>query len=355
MGNDKNRTAFAFKAVLADSTPAEIHEAFWNMVKHDHPDALLLGFLRARKWNVNAALVMAISALHWRLRKSKVDSDIMFNGDGGMQMWAQSSGPKAKVGEDFMSQIRIGKSFLHGRDKQGRPLCYVRVRLHKPGLECEEAVERFTVYTIETTRMFLQPPVDTATVIFDMTGSGLANMDYKLVKFMINCFVANYPESLGIVLVHKAPWVFNTIWKIIRSWLDPVVASKIHFTSNVKDVEAFIDMTSIIKELGGPLDWEYTYTEPIEGENAVMEDAEGRRKLEKERACLARDYEVIVLEWIMSQLNAPQGNAPAFTPSQEVDIFQRRRDEIAAKLRNNYWDLDPYVRARSIYDRLGEL
>ena len=42
-----------------------------------------------------------------------------------------------------------------------------------------------------------------------MTGFSLANMDYTPVKFMIKCFEANYPECLGAVLVHKAPWVFQ--------------------------------------------------------------------------------------------------------------------------------------------------
>lgn len=37
----------------------------------------------------------------------------------------------------------------------------------------------------------------------------MANMDYTPVKFMIKCFEANYPESLGAVLVHKAPWLFQ--------------------------------------------------------------------------------------------------------------------------------------------------
>lgn len=26
---------------------------------------------------------------------------------------------------------------------------------------------------------------------------------------MIKCFEANYPESLGVVLIHKAPWIFS--------------------------------------------------------------------------------------------------------------------------------------------------
>ena len=33
--------------------------------------------------------------------------------------------------------------------------------------------------------------------------------DYTPVKFMIKCFEANYPESLGTVLVYKAPWIFQ--------------------------------------------------------------------------------------------------------------------------------------------------
>jgi CRAL/TRIO domain len=33
--------------------------------------------------------------------------------------------------------------------------------------------------------------------------------DYTPVKFMIKCFEANYPESLGAVLIHKSPWIFQ--------------------------------------------------------------------------------------------------------------------------------------------------
>lgn len=46
-------------------------------------------------------------------------------------------------------------------------------------------------------------------IIFDMTNFTLANMDYAPVKFIIKCFEANYPESLGAVLIHNAPWIFS--------------------------------------------------------------------------------------------------------------------------------------------------
>lgn len=351
MKNDKHGMANAFRAALAGTSPADIRTAFWDMVKHDHPDALLLRFLRARKWDVNAALVMAISALHWRAEDSKVDSDVIFRGEEGMLNLMKSEEPAdKKEGGDFMQQIRMGKSFLHGVDKEGRPICYVRVRLHKPGEQSEASLERFTVYTIETARMFLRLPVDTATVLFDMTDFGMANMDYTPVKFMIKCFEANYPESLGTVLVHKSPWIFQGIWRVIKGWLDPVVAGKVHFTNTIDDLGEYIDKSTIIKELSGPKDWSYHFQEPIPGENDLMENEEAKMIFLKERDALSRKYEEVVKDWISSTL------PPSSPPSTAAEAaFRQRRDETAEQLRVNYWKLDPYVRARTVYDRTGEL
>ena len=161
--NDKHGQTKEFNQALASQSPESLREAFWSMTKHDHPDALLLRFLRARKWDVQAALVMMISTMHWRSQEQHVDDDIMVNGEGGALRESKSSNAsEKKEGEDFMAQMRMGKSFLHGIDKEGRPCCYVRVRLHRQGEQTERSLERYTVYTIETTRMMLRPPVDTA-------------------------------------------------------------------------------------------------------------------------------------------------------------------------------------------------
>ena len=81
---------------------------------------------------------------------------------GALEKEKSGETDEKRLGQDFLSQIRMGKSFLHGTDKNGRPICVVRVRLHKQGEQCEESLERYTVYLIETTRMVLSPPVDTA-------------------------------------------------------------------------------------------------------------------------------------------------------------------------------------------------
>ncbi|KAK3896828.1 CRAL-TRIO domain-containing protein, partial [Staphylotrichum tortipilum] len=208
---DKYGQTKHFYETLASQSPESIRDTIWSMVKHDHPDALILRFLRARKWDAERALIMLVSTMNWRATQMKVDEDIMRNGEAAALAAEGSTGDAAaqKLGHDFMTQIRKGISYVHGHDKEGRPLCFVNVRLHRQGEQAEEALERYTVYLIETCRMLLQPPVDTATIVFDMTNFSMANMDYAPVKFMIKCFEANYPECLGTVLVHKAPWIFQ--------------------------------------------------------------------------------------------------------------------------------------------------
>lgn len=162
--NDKHGQAKEFRQALQNQSPESLRTAFWGMVKHDDPDALLLRFLRARKWDVQAALVMMISTLHWRSQEMHVDDDIVFKGEGGALIDAKSASDATtkKDAEDFLTQLRMGKSFLHGVDAEGRPVCIVRARLHRAGEQTEKSLERFTVYTIDTARMMLRPPIDTA-------------------------------------------------------------------------------------------------------------------------------------------------------------------------------------------------
>ena len=161
--DDKYGQNKQFKQALASQTPEDLRTAFWSMVKHDNPDGLLLRFLRARKWDVQKALVMLVTTMHWRSQEMHVDDDVIKAGEAGAVEASQSSDPATrKEGEDFLAQLRMGKSYLHGVDKEGRPMCFVRVRLHKQGEQSEASLERYTVYIIETARLLLTGPVDTA-------------------------------------------------------------------------------------------------------------------------------------------------------------------------------------------------
>ncbi|KAK8076133.1 CRAL/TRIO domain protein, partial [Apiospora phragmitis] len=317
--DDKYGQNKVFRETLASRSPESIRHTMWGMIKMDHPDQLLLRFLRARKWDVNKALVMLVSTMKWR------------------QDYKTGTEAQKTFAHDFLMQMRMGKSFEHGIDKDGRPINTIRVRLHKGGDQSQESLERYTIYLIETTRIMLKHPIETGCIIFDMTGFSMANMDYTPIKFMIQTFEANYPESLGVVLVHKAPWIFQ----VIRGWLDPVVAAKVHFTNNVKELSGFVPMNRIPSELEGEDPWTYQYVEPTPGENAKMKDTATRDKLQAEREALYEEFEAKTLEWIHE------------TDAEKRKTLGTQRDQTSKKLYSSFWQLDPYVRARSLYDRVG--
>lgn len=125
--------------------------------------------------------------------------------------------------------------------------------------------------------------------------------------------------------------------------MDPVVAAKVNFTNNTKDLEEFIEPGRIPRELGGKEDWEYKYVEPLEGENNKMKDTETRDKLLEGRDKLVHEFEGATLRWIITG------------GTSEGDAVKQERNELARRLREDYWNLDPYVRARSVYDRTGVL
>ncbi|KAL4925321.1 CRAL-TRIO domain-containing protein [Aspergillus undulatus] len=331
---------------LAQMAPEDVRFGILTAAKHEHPDVYLLRFLRVSEWDVNQALVHLLNAIVWRLKEMQVDNVLLPRGELYAAENEQDLTNPDKAGEarGFINQIRVGKGFVHGVDRMNRPIAIVRIRHHHPGEQTEQALNQFITHIVESARLLVSPPVETATVLFDMTGFSLANMEYAPVKFIIRCFEVYYPECLGVLLIHNAPRVFGGVWKIIRPWMDPRIVEKTHFTRSVADLEKFIHRDQIIAELGGNEDWEYEYTEPDPNENQAMNDNATRDSLLAERQSIGEEFLSATSRWVSA---ARGGNAS------EMEEATEQREEIVDQIRANYWDLDPYVRARNNLDRTG--
>ncbi|KAI8369813.1 CRAL-TRIO domain-containing protein [Choanephora cucurbitarum] len=220
---------------------SELRSTFWNMVATDNPDAVLLRFLRARKWDLDASYQMLANTLRWRL-VMRID-DIVSLGESGMR--DELNKLKPELGDCFIKQLNSGKAYLGGPDKMGRGICFINVSLHQKDEQPLEAIKLLTMYVMETSRVIVHQPIESACIVFNMDGFTLKNMDFDFVKFLVGCFEAYYPETLGSCLIHKAPWVFSTVWNLITPLLDPVVASKIHFTKDCKELTNYVDMAAL--------------------------------------------------------------------------------------------------------------
>jgi hypothetical protein len=75
----------------------------------DHPDAVVLKYLRARKWNPAAGVSMLAACMKWRIESGV--QEIPKQGEEGYQHR-----------EGFLTQMSSGKGFIFGSDRQQRPV-----------------------------------------------------------------------------------------------------------------------------------------------------------------------------------------------------------------------------------------
>lgn len=132
--------------------------------------------------------------------------------------------------------------------------------------------------------------------------------------------------------------------------MDPVVASKVHFTRSVNDLDKFISRDQIPRELAGDEEWEYRYIQPEDNENEIMQDTATRDSLMYERMMIGLRMLAATAAWISvtDYSGGPEDKS-------KVEELKIRRNGIIEEFKQNYWKLDPYIRARALIDRAGVL
>ncbi|KAG0055925.1 hypothetical protein BGZ83_007048 [Gryganskiella cystojenkinii] len=314
--------------MTARFTGAQLHRTFWKFTMMEHPDMIILKFLRARKWIVDDAIKMLVQTLKWRIIE-KVDELIELS-----DVELDAKYPR------FLEQMKMGKGYLRGADPSDRPICVINTRVHHKSDQSAKTIRRFTLYTMECGRTVLPLGSETVIVIFDLSKFGLDNMDWSFVRLFVQCFENYYPETLEVCVVHKAPFVFRGLWKLIQPLLDPSVASKFIFTKNNAELHKVIPREVLpIQPYDGLDDWKYQYAPMQPGENDRMMDKDKKEDLLMERESLEIKFDIVTRSWIKNVRQVGQTS---------VD-----RDVIAMELREQYFRLSPYVRAKNLYQRWG--
>ncbi|TIB62862.1 hypothetical protein E3P77_03731 [Wallemia ichthyophaga] len=195
---------------------------YFNEKRHD--DRCLLRFLRARKFDVAKAEEMLDAAEKWRKE---------FNVDA------------IKESEFDQKELEIINKyypkFYYKTDKDGRPVYIERLGyLNVPELYKATTAERMLkhlVYEYEKCFDSRFPAcskasgkhIETSCTILDMHNVGIKSFyDVKdYVAQASNIGQNYYPETMGKFYIINAPFLFTTVWSVVKGWLDPVTVSKI--------------------------------------------------------------------------------------------------------------------------------
>jgi len=297
-------------------------ENLFRTIGFEHPDGILLRYLRARKWILNDSFEQLIDTIEWR---SRIHLDrLMFNGESTIEV----------------NELRQGKTFYIGFDHFHRPINYIGVRFHLKGEFSSESTENLTILTMEIGRQLLRDPIETVTVLIDLTDFSLKNMDFQHVKFIINVLQNYYPESLGLALIVNSPWLFNSCWNIIKSWLDPIVQQKIRFIRNVDELKEFIPSNLLPKHLNGT-NQRFEYIGPSRDEINQMETIRNNSTEEKIR----RDFH-------LKCQNEYLDLTRQWTRNSSASIDEQRNRSIE-QLKSSFEQWIPFIQTKTFYHRIG--
>lgn len=123
--------------------------------------------------------------------------------------------------------------------------------------------------------------IETSTGIIDVKNMSMFQItrDFlNLVQQMAEIDQQQYPETLGRLYIINTPSAFPMVWKMVKPWIDPVTASKIHILSSPREYEPalaeFIGVENLPANYGGLLPELNTTIHPYAQTITDMENVE---------------------------------------------------------------------------------
>mmetsp|Transcript_23884 Transcript_23884/g.35042 ORF Transcript_23884/g.35042 Transcript_23884/m.35042 type:complete len:321 (+) Transcript_23884:108-1070(+) len=256
-------------------------------------DRKLLRFFRGHNYDIDKTIEMIAKYIEWR-KQSNVDEirhDIVYGGKNH-----PSKFPNGEKILRMVPQIVIDPNIC---DKTGSPICVEQYNFSPAAVLQEISIEEYIVfvtYSLEYKSLILEQLSEAkerkrlqelkkaeaegkdisqedpygvilhTCVIRDLNGVGfehLGSQGQEIIKAVIGVASDNYPELMHKCHMINVPWLFNTVWWVIRGWIAARTLAKVNVlgTSFSSQLSAEIDITCLPARLGGKYEGE---SEPFE-------------------------------------------------------------------------------------------
>lgn len=294
--------------------PEYVDELF-DAISMDHPDQVILRWLRATKWNVDQSVEKISKTLVWR-NKTQI-RDLLMHGEEQVDR----------------REIQLCKCYSFGEDRSGHPVTYVYIHQHIQGEFPIENTINLAILLIETTRKLLRSPHECGTIVLDLHEFTRRNFDFPLVRIFLDFLENHYPESLSLLLIVNAPFLFHTFWTMIKSLIDPNIEKKILFLKHLSDLTHYIDKRFLPKKLHGDAE-DFSFLSPTHDEEHWIEhclqNEDQRNILRQNHRSLALKFLHMTHEWSQSS-------------SYPNESLTQERDSLVEQLQESFQRLLPFI------------
>ena len=200
-----------------------------------HPSLTFLRYLRANSFDVEKTTQHLKRNSKWR-QTMCVDK-------------LAAGNPELALGCSLSQLTAIFPHWHFGYDVTGRPVMYKKYTLFDAAaiqrIANLDSIMKYHIWEQESCmRLCMEQSiktgyiVETTTTILDLKNMRLAQVTQDFLSFMKTIGEVDskqYPETLGKMFIINAPSAFPFVWRMVRIWLDPDVASKIQVLAGERE------------------------------------------------------------------------------------------------------------------------
>lgn len=164
------------------------------------------------------------------------------------------------MADQFASEFYIMSGiFSFGTDKHGLPVLYLRARIHRRwSAKLNESFQRYVAWQIDNiTKSNPQAKVISRSVgssgrekdgsfgiCFDCLSVSYSCLDMDFLRYLVRILVHSYPTYCRYALCVDLPWIFRSVWKLVRSWLPEDAQNSVQLITS-KQLTDYIDEDQI--------------------------------------------------------------------------------------------------------------
>lgn len=161
--------------------------------------------------------------------------------------------------DSFAKELHLlSGCFPFGHDKNHTPVLYLRAYVHRKwSPRFDEVFRRYVAWQInQITKSHFNAKVNKTVgytgiekdgsfgICFDCVNVSYSCLDMEFLRFLVRLLVQYYPTYCRYSLCVDLPWLFRSVWKLVRSWLPADAQNTVQLITS-KQLTDFIDRDQI--------------------------------------------------------------------------------------------------------------
>ena len=162
----------------------------------------------------------------------------------------------------------MGGLYECGPDRFGLPVLCIRAKCIRKVKLLDPLLGQYLAFRFFQLEQRLER-LESWTLLFDCLDVGFANVNFDLIKFLLDVLRLRFPLSLRYCLVHEVPFLLNAVQRLVMAMLPEDNKRLVRFV-NRQQLHSFVDVHHLPKYLDGQCERNFAHVPGTCSRNLVQ-------------------------------------------------------------------------------------